>query len=189
MSNKAREPGGVGRIAKRAAAPFMPRAAPLDGHRVARINDIPEAVHLAVAGRTQGSVADYQFGRRHAGRLMRPWLAEAIIFGVVARGLFPASHAADTYSTEGRDAESALARALRGERDVEPPRLGEAEELVSHAEAACRQGDVILASRKAQEALGILNGPSGSRQGRGAKMPPPDKTPRATRPSDADYYQ
>jgi hypothetical protein len=88
-----------------------------------------------------------------------------------------------------RDVESALERARRGEPGTDPSRLGEAEELVRHAEAACRQGDVIMASRKDQEALGILKSTPGSGQGPGAKMPPSAKTPGATRPSNADYYQ
>jgi hypothetical protein len=120
---------------------------------------------------------------------MGPRFARAISFTVVALGLLPASHAADACATELRDAESALARAWRGESNIEPPRLSEADELVRHAEAACRQGDVVMASRKAQEALGILKSTPGSGQGPGAKMPPSAKTPGATRPSDADYYQ
>jgi hypothetical protein len=120
--------------------------------------------------------------------VMGPRLVAVITFAVVALGLLPASHASDTCATEVRDAQSALARALRGKRDVESPRLGEAEELVRHAEAACQQGDVIMASRKAQEALGVLNRPPGSWQGPGASTPPSTKTPGATRPGDADSY-
>ena len=76
------------------------------------------------------------------------------------------------------------ARALRAKRDVQPSQLGEAEELVRHAEAACQQGDVIMASRKAQEALGVLNRPPESWKGTGGSVPPSTRTPDATRPNE-----
>jgi len=56
--------------------------------------------------------------------VMAPRLAGAFSFAVVALGLFPASQAADACATEVRDAESALERARRGERGIDPPRLG-----------------------------------------------------------------
>ena len=116
--------------------------------------------------------------------VMGPRLVGVISLAVVALGFFPASHASDTCATEVRDAQSALARALRGKRDIEPPRLGEAEELVRHAEAACQRGDVIMASRKAQEALGVLNRPPESWKGTGGSVPPSTRTPDATRPNE-----
>src|SRR4026207_1003023 len=115
---------------------------------------------------------------------MGPRLGGGGRFAVAALGVSPASHASDTCATEVRDAQSALARALRGKRDIEPSRLGEAEELVRHAEAACQQGDVIMASRKAQDALGVLNRPPESWKGPGASVPPSTRTPGAAGPSE-----
>src|SRR4029434_10985599 len=103
--------------------------------------------------------------------VMGPRLVGVISFAVVVLGLFPASHASDTCATDVRDAQSARARGWRGTGDIAPRGLGEAEELVRHAEAACQQGDVIMASRKAQEALGVLNRPPESWQGPGAMVP------------------
>jgi len=114
---------------------------------------------------------------------MGPLLAGTISLALVALGLLPAGHAADTCVPDVGDAESALARALRAGHDAQ--KVNQAEGLVSDAEAACRRGDMILASRKAQEALGILNSAPGPGQGRGATLPP-SKAPGPTRPGDAE---
>jgi hypothetical protein len=66
--------------------------------------------------------------------------------------------------------------------------LDEAGGLVREAEAACKQGDMTIASRKSQEALGLLKSvPAMGHQDTGAKIPPSERVPAPTRPSDADY--
>jgi hypothetical protein len=73
---------------------------------------------------------------------------------------------------------------------MQPPGLNEADGLVREAENACKQGDTTTASRKAQEALGLLKSvPSIGHPDLGAKISPPEKAPIPTRPSDAGYYQ
>jgi hypothetical protein len=46
-------------------------------------------------------------------------------------------------------------QAPRGQ-DIQAPRVSKARALVRQAEAACKKGDMALASRKANEALALL---------------------------------
>ena len=49
---------------------------------------------------------------------------------------------------------------------------------------------MTMASRKAQEALGLLRSvPATGQQGAEIKIPPSAKVPGSTRPSDSGYYQ
>jgi hypothetical protein len=47
-------------------------------------------------------------------------------------------------------------QAPRGQQDIQAPRVKKAGDLVRQAEAACTQGDMTLAAKKAQEALALL---------------------------------
>jgi hypothetical protein len=72
------------------------------------------------------------------------------------------------------------------EHDTQAARLNEANGLVRDAEAACKQGDMTLASRKAQEALGVLKSiPAPAPDGIGGKIGPDARVPEPTRPSDS----
>ncbi len=121
---------------------------------------------------------------------MRPLPPATIAAVAIMLGFASAGHAADVCTTELGQAESAIASALRGDQHVPAAGLSEADSLAREAEAACRQGDAIMASRKTQEALGILKSAPGSgQQGIGDKKPPSEKAPGLTRPRDADFYQ
>ena len=55
---------------------------------------------------------------------------------------------------------------------MQAPRLNEAGGLVREVEAACKQGDMTITSRKAQEATGLLKSvPSIGHQDVGTKIP------------------
>jgi len=122
--------------------------------------------------------------------MMKIHFAASIGLAVITLGSFSVGHAADPCPAQVTEAQVALASASRSEQDMPAPRLNEAGGLVSEAEAACQQGDMTIASRKAQEALGLLKSvPAMGHQDVGAKISPPEKMPAPTRPSDADYYQ
>lgn len=101
---------------------------------------------------------------------MKARLAASIGLAVITLGAVSVGRAGDACPAQVTEAQAALARAVRSEQYMRAPGLNEAGGLVREAEAACRQGDMSIASRKAQEALGLL------------KTAP-------TRPGDADYYQ
>jgi hypothetical protein len=116
--------------------------------------------------------------------------AASVGLAVIMLGSFSIGHATDTCPAQVSEAQVALASASRSEQDMQAPRLNEAGGLVREAEAACEQGDMTIASRKAQEALGLLKSvPSMGHQDGRAKIPPSEKVPAPTRPSDAGYYQ
>ena len=122
--------------------------------------------------------------------MMRPLFAATIGLAAVTLGPFPAGQAADPCPAPVTEAKVVLASASRSEQDIRAAKLSEAGGLVRDAEAACKQGDMTMASRKAQEALGVLkSAPAAGQQGVGAKIPPSAKVPGPTRPSDSDYYQ
>jgi len=117
-------------------------------------------------------------------------VAASIGLVVITLGAFSVGHAADACPPRVTEAQVALASASRGEQGMQAPSLSEAGGLVREAEAACKQGDMTIASRKAQEALGLLKSvPSIGHRDDGAKIPPSEKAPAPTRPSDAGYYQ
>lgn len=116
--------------------------------------------------------------------------AASIGLAVITLGSVSVGQAADTCPAQVREAEVAVRSASRSEQGMQPPGLNEADGLVREAENACKQGDTITASRKAQEALGLLKSvPSIGHQDLGAKISPPEKAPVPTRPNDAGYYQ
>jgi hypothetical protein len=122
--------------------------------------------------------------------MMRIRFAASIGLAVVTLGSVSVGHAADPCPAQVTEAQVALASASRSEQDMRAPRLDEAGGLVREDEAACKQGDMTIASRKAQEALGLLKSvPAMGHPDIGAKIPPSDRVPAPTRPSDADYYQ
>jgi hypothetical protein len=53
-------------------------------------------------------------------------------------------------------AKSQEIQAPHGQQDIQAPRVKKAGDLVRQAEAACTQGDMTLAAKKAQEALALL---------------------------------
>jgi hypothetical protein len=122
--------------------------------------------------------------------MMRARFAASIGLAVIALGSVSVGRAGDACPAQVTEAQAALASAARSEQDMRVPRLNEAGGLVREAEAACKQGDMSIASRKAQEALGLLKSvPAIGHQDAGAKIPPSEKVAAPTRPSDADYYQ
>jgi len=122
--------------------------------------------------------------------MMRRLLAATIGLAIVTLGSVSTGHAGDPCATEVSEAKVALASASRGEQDIQTPMLSEADGLVREAEAACKQGDMTMASRKAQETLGVLkSAPAAGQQGVGARIRPSAKEPGPMRPSDSDYYQ
>jgi hypothetical protein len=122
--------------------------------------------------------------------MMRNLFAAAVGFALVTLGPFSVGHAADSCSVQVAEAKVALASASRSEQDIQALRLNEAGGLVSEAEAACKRGDMTMASRKAQEALGLLKSVSAmGQQGGEAKIGPHSQDYAITRPSDSDYYQ
>jgi hypothetical protein len=121
--------------------------------------------------------------------MVRPRLAAAIGLAVLAFGPVSAGHAADPCATDVREAKAALVRAAMGRSDTQAARLSEADGLVRDAETACKQGDMTLASRKAQEALGILKStPAPGPDGTGVKIGPDARVPEPTRPSDSTTH-
>jgi hypothetical protein len=121
--------------------------------------------------------------------MMNTRFAASVGLAVITLGSFSVGHAADACPAQVREAQVALASASRSEQDMQAPRLNEAGGLVHEAEAACKQGDMTIASRKAQDALGLLKSiPSIGHQDGGAKIPPSEKVLAPTHPSDADYY-
>lgn len=115
--------------------------------------------------------------------MMKVCFAAGIGLAAITLGSFSAGHAADACPAQVSEAQVALASASRSEQDI-------AGGLVREAEAACKQGDMTIASRKAQEALGLLKSvPSIGHQDVGAKIPPSEKALAPTRPGDAGYYQ
>jgi hypothetical protein len=111
-------------------------------------------------------------------------------FMVVTLGFFSAGRAAIPCPAQVTEAKVALASASKSELDIQAFTLHEAGGLVGEAEAACQQGDMTLASRKAQEALGLLKSvPATGQPGVGDKIPPSATAPGRGRPSDSDYYQ
>ena len=122
--------------------------------------------------------------------MMRRFVAASVGLAVVTLGFSSAGYAADPCAARVREAKVALASASRGNEDVQAPGLSEADSLVREAEAACQQGDMAMASRKALEALGVLkSAPATGRESVGPKTPPSATMPEATRPSDSGYYQ
>jgi hypothetical protein len=122
--------------------------------------------------------------------MLRKRLAAAVGLAVVTLGPFSVGRAADWCPAQVTEAKVALASASRSEQDIQALRRNEAGGLVSEAEAACKRGDMTMASQKAQEALGLLKSvPAMGHQDVGAKIPPSERVPAPTRPSDAGYYQ
>ena len=114
--------------------------------------------------------------------------AASIGLAVIALGSVSVGQAAGACPAQVSEAEVALGSASTS--GMQPPRLSEADGLVREAKDACKQGDTTMASRKAQEALGLLKSvPSIDHQDVGAKISPSEKGPVPTRPSDAGYYQ
>ncbi|HSE06104.1 MAG TPA: hypothetical protein VLK35_18290, partial [Methylomirabilota bacterium] len=109
---------------------------------------------------------------------------------VITLGAVSVGRAGDACPAQVTEAQAALASAARSEQDMRAPGLNEAGGLVREAEAACKQGDMSIASRKAQEALGLLkNVPATGYPDVGAKAQPSEKMVAPTRPGDAGYYQ
>lgn len=102
--------------------------------------------------------------------MMKTRFAASIGLAVIALGPVSVGRAGDACPAQVREAQAALASAARSEPDIR--------DLVREAEAACKQGDMSIASRKAQEALGLLK-----------SVPPSEKVAAPTRPSDGTYYQ
>ena len=122
--------------------------------------------------------------------MIRRLFAAAVGFAVVTLGPFSVGRAADACPVQVTEAKVALASASRSERDIQAFRLNEAGDRVREAEAACKRGDMTMASRKAQEALGLLkSAPAMGQQGVEAKKGPHGHDYDITRPSDSDYYQ
>ena len=122
--------------------------------------------------------------------MMRKLFAVVVGFVVLTLGAFSVGRAADPCPAQVTEAKVALASASRTEQDVHALRLNEVGGLVSEADAACKRGDMTMASRKAQEALGLLKGvPAMGKQGVEAKMGPGGQHYDITRPSESDYYQ
>lgn len=120
----------------------------------------------------------------------RTRVAAAIGAGVFALGSVSLGYAADPCPAQLNEAQIALARAASSGPDTQPTRLTEAGGLVREAEAACRQGDMTGAARKAHEALGVLrSAPVIGRPDVEVRIPPSEKPLAPTRPNDADYYQ
>lgn len=122
--------------------------------------------------------------------MMRPLLAATIGLAIVTVGSVSTGHAGSPCATEVSEAKIALASESRSEQGIQASRLSKADGLVREAEAACKQGDMTMASRKAQEALGVLkSAPAIGQQDVGAKIRPSAKEPGPMHPSDSDYYQ
>lgn len=109
-------------------------------------------------------------------------VAASIGLAVITLGFVSLGRAGDACPAQVTEAQAALASVARSEQDIRG--------LVREAEAACKQGDMGIAIRKAQEALRLLkSAPTIGHQDVGAKIPPAEKVPAPTRPGDADYYQ
>lgn len=122
--------------------------------------------------------------------MMKARFAASIGLAVITLGSVSVGRAGDACPAQVTEAQAALAGAARSEPDMGALGLNEAGGLVREAEAACKQGDMSIASRKAQEALGLLKRvPAIGHQDVGARIPPSEKVAAPTRPSDADYYQ
>lgn len=122
--------------------------------------------------------------------MRRTRFAASIGLAAITLGSVSVGRAADACPAQVSEAEVALGSASRSEQGLRPPGLNEADRLVREAEDACKQGDTTMASRKAQEALGLLKSvPSIGRQDVEAKISPSEKEPLPTRPNDAGYYQ
>lgn len=91
-------------------------------------------------------------------------VAASIGLAVITLGSVSLGRAGDACPAQVTEAQAALASAARSEQDIR--------DLVREAEAACRQGDMSIASRKAQEALGLLkSGPAIGHPDVGGKDP------------------
>jgi hypothetical protein len=121
--------------------------------------------------------------------MMKTRFAASIGLAVITLGSVSVGRAGDACPAPVTEAQAALASAARSEPDMRASGLNEAGGLVREAEAACKQGDMSIASRKAQEALGLLKSVPEIGQDVGAKIRPSEKVAAPTRPSDADYYQ
>jgi hypothetical protein len=65
----------------------------------------------------------------------------------------------DVQAPRGQDVQAPRTQEIqapRGQQDIQAPRVKKAGDLVRQAEAACNQGDMTLAAKKAQEALALL---------------------------------
>lgn len=122
--------------------------------------------------------------------MMKTRFAAGIGLVVMTLGSVSVGHAGDVCPAQVTEAQAALASMARSGPDMQAPRLNEAGGLVREAEAACKRGDMSIASRKAQEVLGLLKSvPASGHQDVAVKIAPSEKVPTPRRPSDADYYQ
>lgn len=122
--------------------------------------------------------------------MMKARFAASIGLAVITLGSVSVGRAGDACPAQVTEAQAALAGAARSEQDRRVPELNEAGGLVREAEAACKQGDMSTAGRKAQEALGLLKSvPAIGRPDTGGKIPPSEKAAAPTRPGDAGHYQ
>jgi hypothetical protein len=122
--------------------------------------------------------------------MIRRLLAASVGLAVVTLGFSSAGYAADPCAAQVREAKAALASAPSGEQEGQASGSSLVDSLVREAEAACKQGDMTLASRKAQEALDVLkSAPATEREGVGARLAPSATAPGRTRPSDFGHYQ